>query len=80
MSTLGWVVGVDKPTEEFQAPLLRLAQQAILIVVVVGVIVAVLGVLLAQGIARPMGKLAAAAVEIQNDRDFTPDDIADVRA
>ncbi len=80
MSTLGWVVGVDKPTEEFQAPLLRLAQQAILIVVVIGVIVAVVGVLLAQGIARPMGKLAAAAVEIQNDRDFSPDDIADVRA
>src|SRR5262249_13842201 len=68
----------NKPAEEFEAPLLRLAQQAILIVVVVSVIVAAVGVVLAQGIARPMGKLAAAAVEIQNDRPFLPDEHADV--
>lgn len=80
MKNLGWVVGVDKSAEEFESPLLRLAQQAILIVVVVGFVVAAIGVLLAQGIARPMGKLAAAAVEIQNDRPFTPADIADVSA
>jgi hypothetical protein len=80
MTTLGWIVGVDKPAEEFVAPLLSLAQQAILIVVVVCVVMAIIGVLLARSIARPMGKLAAAAVEIQNDRPFTPEQIADVRA
>jgi GAF domain-containing protein len=80
VTTLGWIVGVDKPADEFEQPLVQVALQGVLIVAVVGVIVGIIGLMMARSIASPMRKLADAAFEVQHDQPFSPDDIADVRA
>lgn len=79
-SQLGWVVGVNESKQEFSAPVTRLLNQSLIIVVVVGLIVAMLALLLARSIASPIRKLAHAAQDVEADRPFDPLSIADVAA
>jgi len=75
---IDWVIGVNKAQEIFSQPLTNLFRQNSLLVVVVGIIVIVLALRLARGIARPIGRLATAAQDVEDDKPFEPEDIEEV--
>ena len=77
---LNWVVGVNESEAEFSAPINRLSQQSLVIVVFVGVIVGILALLLARSIAGPIRKLASSAQAVEQGKPFEPHDLADVVA
>lgn len=77
---LGWVVGVNEASAEFKAPLTRLYRQSGITVLVVALIVILVALRLAWGIARPIGRLAQAAQDVEEGQPFEPEDIADVTA
>lgn len=78
ITSLNWVAGANLPVAEFQAPMQALAQQASITAVIAGLLAVAVGLLVARGIVQPVGKLAAAAREIELDNSFEPADIADV--
>jgi putative methionine-R-sulfoxide reductase with GAF domain/HAMP domain-containing protein len=78
--TIGWIVGVNQGRAEFEEPLRQLYLQSGISVLAVGVLVALLALGLARGIARPIGQLAAAAQDVEEDKPFEPENIADVTA
>ena len=77
---IGWVVGVNEAGAQLQEALIQLYQETGISVLVVGIVVTFIALRLAQGIARPIGKLAAAAQAVEEDQPFEPSDIADVTA
>lgn len=66
-----WVLGVNKPKAQFAAPLNRLIWQNSISVLTVGAIAAIVALLLARSIARPIRSLTAAAQALEHD-DFDP--------
>lgn len=71
-----WVLGVSQPKTQFVAPLNRLIWQHGSSVLVVGGITAIVALLLARSIARPIHKLTAAAQALEQDN-FHPETLAD---
>ncbi|MBN1284005.1 MAG: cache and HAMP domain-containing protein [Anaerolineae bacterium] len=69
LSQLHWTVVVSEPQAEFAEPLNNLARQSGLSVVIVGVVVAVIALSLAQSIARPVRALTHAAQALERDDD-----------
>lgn len=72
-----WVLGVNKPEAEFAAPLNHLIWQESRRVLVVGVIAAIIALLLARSIAKPIRTLTKAAQALKRD-DFEPHALAKV--
>jgi len=62
-----WVLGVNRPKAQFAAPLNRLIWQNGSSVLVVGGITAIIALLLARSIARPIRSLTAAAQALEHD-------------
>ncbi|RCJ26657.1 HAMP domain-containing protein [Nostoc sp. ATCC 43529] len=67
LATLPWVLGVSQPKAEFIAPLNRLIWLHSSSVMVVGGITAIIAVLLALSISRPIHALTAAAQALEDD-------------
>ncbi len=68
---LHWVVGISQTRADFTAPLIRVAEQIALRVLVLGVIVVVVALGLAQGVTQPLRSLTLAARALaQGDFDF----------
>jgi len=78
MEAQPWTLVVDLPEDEFLAPLQRLGTVTWISVGVVGGIALVVSVLLAQGITRPVRRLSEAAVAVEHEQPFEPQDIDDV--
>ncbi len=72
-----WVLGVNQPKAQFTAPLNRLIWQHGSIVLVVGGITAIIALLLARTISRPIRALTTAAKTLEQG-DFNPQELADV--
>ncbi len=72
-----WVLGVSKPNAEFAAPFVRLVWQHGSSVIVVSGITAIVALLLAHSISRPIRKLTAAAQALKQDN-FNPETLTDV--
>ena len=70
-----WVLGVNKPEVNFAAPLNRLVWQNSRSLLVVGAIAAIIALLLARSIAKPIRSLTAAAQALERD-DFDPHALA----
>lgn len=62
-----WVLGVNRPNAQFAAPLNRLIWQNGSSVLLVGGITAIIALLLARSIARPIRSLTAAAQALEHD-------------
>jgi len=77
---LNWVVGVAMSRDIFMKDILELAVQTSIGAALLIVIVVFFAILLARGIARPINKLASAAQNVEEDKPFDPEDIADVMA
>ena len=70
-----WVLGVNKPKAQFAAPLNYLVWQNSRSVLAVGAIAAILALLLARSIARPIRALTKAAQALEQDN-FEPQELA----
>ena len=77
---LNWVVGVAMSRDIFMEGILKLAVQTAIGATILTAIVVFGAVILARGIAHPINKLAAAAQDVEEDKPFVPEDIADVMA
>jgi HAMP domain-containing protein len=75
---LNWVVGVSLSESVFMEPIFNLARQSAIAGAILSAIVVLLAVILARGIARPVNKLAKVAQDVEEDKPFAPEDIADV--
>ncbi len=75
---LNWVVGVSMSDDVFMIPILDLAFQTSIGAISLTIIVVLGAVVLARRIARPINKLASAAQDVEDDKPFAPEDIADV--
>jgi C4-dicarboxylate-specific signal transduction histidine kinase len=65
-----WVLGVSKPKANFAAPLNQLIVQEVSSVLVVGAIAAIIALLLAQSVARPIRALTQAAEALVYETEF----------
>jgi HAMP domain-containing protein len=72
-----WVLGISQPKTQFAAPLNRLIWQHGSSVLVVGGITAIIALLLARSISRPIHTLTAAAQALEQDN-FHPETLAEV--
>ncbi len=70
-----WVLGVSQPKTQFAAPLNRLIWQHGRSVIIVGSITAIIALLLARSISRPIRALTAAAQALEQG-DFNPQALA----
>lgn len=68
-----WVLGVNKPSAQFFAPLNRLIWQSSLSLLAVGAIAAIVALLLARSIAKPIRALTKAAQALAKQDDFDAD-------
>ena len=71
-----WVLGVNKPKVLFAAPLNLLIWQISARLLVVGVMAAIIALLLARSIGRPIRALTSAAEALEKDK-FHPDTLAE---
>jgi C4-dicarboxylate-specific signal transduction histidine kinase len=67
-----WVLGVNKPSAQFFAPLNRLIWQSSLSLLAVGAIAAIVALLLARSIAKPIRAITKAAQALAKQDDFDP--------
>jgi HAMP domain-containing protein len=75
---LNWNIVVSQAGQEFTAPLNKLAWQTVISVVVIGLLVIVVGILLARAITQPLGKLSFAAQSVEQGGTFHPDQLANI--
>ncbi len=75
---LHWIVGVSLSENVFMEPIINLALQSAVGGAILSAVVVILAVILARGIARPVNKLAYVAQEVEDEKPFTPNDVADV--
>ncbi len=75
---LSWIVGVSMSASVFLSSIYDLAIQTAIGATSLTVLVVIAAILLARSIARPINKLAAAAQDVEDEKPFVPEDIADV--
>jgi putative methionine-R-sulfoxide reductase with GAF domain/HAMP domain-containing protein len=75
-----FVVVVDVPEEIFLQSIVQQRLQGIGIAALIAALTLIASVAVARTLARPIGKLAAAAQDVEEDQPFEPEDIADVAA
>ncbi|MEH2326472.1 MAG: Nif11-like leader peptide family RiPP precursor [Nostoc sp.] len=71
-----WVLGVNKPIEQFTAPLNNLIWDNSRNLLAVGAIVTIIALLLARSIAKPIHALTNAAQAMFEQNDFDPQELA----
>ncbi len=77
---LAWIVGVSMSDVYFREPIVNLAWQTGIAILALIAIIVFLAFSLGRGIARPVAKLADVAQDVEDDKPFSPNDIADVMA
>ncbi len=75
-----FMVVVDVPEDVFLRPIERQRTQGISIAALMAALTVVASLVVARTLAQPIGKLAAAAQNVENDEPFEPQDVADVTA
>ncbi len=73
-----FMVSVDLPESIFSQAIDAQRLQGILIAAAIAILAAAISYFLARNLARPIGKLANAAHNVEGDKPFKPSDIADV--
>ncbi|HEY73943.1 MAG: hypothetical protein DRJ03_06570 [Chloroflexi bacterium] len=75
-----FMVVVDVPEEIFLRSIAQQRRQGVLITAAMVTLTIVASLVVARTLAQPIGKLAAAAQNVENDEPFEPEEIADVTA